>query len=82
MIVIGPEGQDEIVLESIIAGARAYLDVNADTSTIRHALETVTSGSIFASRRLLSKLVDRLLKAPDSSLTVAPHLTAREKRGA
>jgi DNA-binding NarL/FixJ family response regulator len=78
VIVIGPEGQDEVVLESIIAGARAYLDVNADASTVRHALETVTSGSIWASRRLLSKLVDRLLKAPDSAPTVAPHLTTRE----
>jgi DNA-binding NarL/FixJ family response regulator len=41
--------------------------------------ETVTAGSIWAPRRLLSKLIDRLLKGPDTSLTNAsPHLTDRE----
>jgi len=81
LIVIGPEGNDEMVLESIIAGARAYLDMSTDTETVRQAIETVTSGSIWAPRRLLSKLIDRLLKLPDSSLTNgAPYLTEREKQ--
>jgi DNA-binding NarL/FixJ family response regulator len=80
LIVIGPEGDDELVMESIIAGARAYLDLTADIPTVRQAIEVVTSGSIWAPRRLLSKLIDRLLKIPDSSLTnAAPRLTAREK---
>jgi DNA-binding NarL/FixJ family response regulator len=80
LIVIGPEGNDELVLESIIAGARAYLELTADTTLVRQAIEVVTSGSIWAPRRLLSKLIDRLLKVPDSSLTNSNlHLTAREK---
>ncbi len=80
LIVIGPEGNDELVLESIIAGARAYLDLTADIEVVRQAIEVVTSGSIWAPRRLLSKLIDRLLKVPDSSLTNStPRLTAREK---
>jgi DNA-binding NarL/FixJ family response regulator len=80
LIVIGPEGNDELVLESIVAGARAYLDLTADVAMVRQAIEVVTSGSIWAPRRLLSKLIDRLLKIPDSSLTnAAPRLTAREK---
>ncbi len=29
LIVIGPEGDDELVMNSIIAGARAYLDPTA-----------------------------------------------------
>jgi DNA-binding NarL/FixJ family response regulator len=81
LIVIGPEGNDELVLESIIAGARAYLDLTADTAMVRQAIEVVTSGSIWAPRRLLSKLIDRLLKVPDGSLTAGtPHLTDREKQ--
>jgi len=81
LIVIGPEGNDELVLESIVAGARAYLDMTADTAMVRRAIEVVTSGSIWAPRRLLSKLIDRLLKIPESSLTAgAPHLTDREKQ--
>ncbi|MGD0789495.1 MAG: response regulator transcription factor [Terracidiphilus sp.] len=79
LIVIGPEGNDELVLDSIVAGARAYLELTAGPETVRAAIEAVTGGSIWAPRRLLSKLIDRLLKVPDSSLTNAnPHLTDRE----
>jgi len=79
LIVIGPEGNDEIVLEAIMAGARGYLDLNADLDMVWDAIDAVTSGTIWAPRRLLSKLIDRLLKVRDSSLTNAsPHLTDRE----
>jgi DNA-binding NarL/FixJ family response regulator len=82
LIVIGPEGDDELVLSSIVAGARAYLDLTAGPNVVRQAVEIVTSGSIWAPRRLLSKLIDRLLKVPDSAPVVAgsPHLTERERQ--
>ena len=79
LIVIGPEGHDELVMESIIVGARAYLNCSAGPLLIRQAIEVVTSGSIWAPRRLLSKLIDRLLAVPYSSYAnSAPHLTLRE----
>jgi DNA-binding NarL/FixJ family response regulator len=81
LIVIGPEGNDELVLDSIVAGARAYLELTAGPDTVRQAIEVVTGGSIWAPRRLLSKLIDRMLKVPDSSLTTGnPHLTNRERQ--
>jgi DNA-binding NarL/FixJ family response regulator len=81
LIVIGPEGNDELVLESIIAGARAYLDLKADPEVVRQAIEVVTSGSIWAPRRLLSKLIDRLLVVSDTSFTGSDaRLTAREQQ--
>jgi DNA-binding NarL/FixJ family response regulator len=81
LIVIGPEGDDELVMDSIIAGARAYLDMKAGPKVVRQAIEVVTQGSIWAPRLLLSKLIDRLLSVPDTSLTNAPpHLTARERQ--
>jgi DNA-binding NarL/FixJ family response regulator len=80
-IVIGPEGSDELAMKAIMAGARAYLDMSASPQTVRQAIDAVTSGSIWAPRRLLSKLIDRLLTTPDSSLTNAnPHLTDRERQ--
>ncbi len=80
LIVIGPEGNDELVMESIIAGARGYLELTAGPEMVRRAIEVVTSGSIWAPRRLLSKLIDRLLKVSDSSLINAgPRLTSRER---
>jgi len=81
LIVIGPEADDELVLSSIIAGARAYLDLTADPEIVRQAVNVVTSGSIWAPRRLLSKLIDRLLNIPDTALISSdPQLTGREQQ--
>jgi DNA-binding NarL/FixJ family response regulator len=81
LIVIGPENNDNLVLESILAGARAYLDLKASPQVVHQALEEVTSGSIWAPRRLLSMLIDRLLEASGASLhNKTPRLTERERQ--
>ncbi len=81
LIVIGPAGNDELVLDSIIGGARAYLDVTAGPRVVREAIEVVVNGSIWAPRRLLSRLIDRLLSTPGGTLNnLAPHLTIRERQ--
>jgi DNA-binding NarL/FixJ family response regulator len=81
LIVIGPENDDNLVLESIMAGARAYLDLKASPRIVHQAVEAVTSGSIWAPRRLLSTLIDRLLGTSDASLTnEPPRLTERERQ--
>lgn len=81
LIVIGPEGDEELVLNSIVAGARAFLDLTAGPEVVRQAVNVVTSGSIWAPRKLLSRLIDRLLNVPDTSLTNADlQLTAREQQ--
>lgn len=82
LIVIGPEGDDELVMNAIVAGARAYLDLTAGPEMVRKAIDVVTSGSIWAPRRLLSQLIDRLLKIPASNGITASgqRLTARERQ--
>ena len=81
LIVIGPDGNEEMVMDSIVAGARAYLGSSAGTIMVRQAIEVVISGSIWAPRRLLSKLIDRLLKFPEASLyRASPRLTERERQ--
>jgi DNA-binding NarL/FixJ family response regulator len=81
LIVIGPEGDDEMVLKAIVAGARAYLGFSASPKLVRQAIEVVISGSIWAPRQLLSRLIDRLLLVPPAK-RVAPNtqLTPREVR--
>jgi DNA-binding NarL/FixJ family response regulator len=80
-IVIGPENDDELVLDCIVAGARAYLDSTASPETVRQAIEIVVSGSIWAPRRLLSCLIDRLLGIPRSMVQKSSlHLTEREQQ--
>jgi DNA-binding NarL/FixJ family response regulator len=79
-IVIGPQSDEELIQEAIIAGARAYLDLSVGPEFVRMAIEEVTGGSIWAPRRVLSRLIDRLLKVPDSPLVSGkPHLTDRER---
>jgi DNA-binding NarL/FixJ family response regulator len=81
LIVIGPEGDDELVSRAIVTGARAYLGFSASPELVREAIEVVTSGSIWAPRYLLSRLIDQLLQIP-SVLRVAPkvQLTPREEQ--
>jgi DNA-binding NarL/FixJ family response regulator len=81
LIVIGPEGDDELVSNAIIAGARAYLGFSVGPDLVRQAVEVVTSGSIWAPRKLLSRLVDRLLNDHLAVRTTAnPQLTRREEQ--
>jgi DNA-binding NarL/FixJ family response regulator len=81
LIVIGPAGNDSLVMDSIIGGARAYLDLTAGPRVVREAIEVVVSGSIWAPRRLLSRLIDRLLLATEGDTNpMGPRLTARERQ--
>lgn len=81
-IVIGPSDDEEQVMNSIVSGARAYLDLSASPESVRDAVEVVTQGSIWAPRRLLSKLIDRLLNNPDAGapLEQSVKLTLRERQ--
>ena len=80
-IVIGPESDEELILDSIVAGARGFLDSSASPETVRMAIDIVVSGSIWAPRRLLSRLIDRLLGIPRNMVqTSAMHLTDRERQ--
>jgi len=81
LLVVGPPGNEDLALEVISAGARAYLDLNSEIDMVRLAIDVVMSGNICAPRRVLRQLIDRLLKVSDSSLTNAPpQLTSREKQ--
>lgn len=81
LIVIGPEGDDDLVLKSIIGGARAYLGLSAGPEVVRKAIDVVTSGSIWAPRQLLSRLIDQLLHVPSAKSAIHhPQLTPREEQ--
>jgi len=81
-IVIGPPHDDELVINAIVAGARAYVDEDAGPEQVRQAIDVVTAGSIWAPRRLLSSLIDRLLASPalPAPAKVELRLTDRESQ--
>jgi len=80
LLMMGEDGDDERILRAIAAGARAYLDHNASALAVRQALNVVMQGFIWAPRRLLSTLIDRLLAAPAASRVVSSELSRREKQ--
>jgi DNA-binding NarL/FixJ family response regulator len=80
-IVIGPAGKEEFAVCSIEAGARAYLDLNSGPLAVRQAVEAVIQGSIWAPRRTLSKIIDRLMSQNVPSLPLpAPIFSPRERQ--
>ena len=80
-IVIGALGNDELIQQSIIAGARAYLDLGAGPEAVLKAIEEVMTGYIWAPRRVLSRLIDRLLTVSESNPpNGSAHLTDREQQ--
>jgi DNA-binding NarL/FixJ family response regulator len=80
-IVIGPESDEQKVLEAIIAGARGFLDSSASPETVRMAIDVVVDGSIWAPRRTLSKLIDRLINGADGHAAATEvELTPRESQ--
>lgn len=78
-IVIGHDGDRNLAIGLIAAGARAYLDCSAEPETLRRAIRAVAAGGIWASRQLLSELVNRLLADRDEGpFSANPQLTVRE----
>jgi len=79
-IVVGPAGNDELIMRSITAGARAFLDPTSGPLAVRQAVEAVISGTIWAPRRVLSALIDRLLSPQGVGVPVAPPVLSPRER--
>lgn len=78
LLVIG-SGEDEMIMEALRVGAKAYVDLTAPLDIVRKALVVVNEGSVWAPRPLLSRLLDRLLAATENGMNdTSLRLTARE----
>ena len=75
LIVLGNENSPEYIERVIGAGAKGYLSLTAKESEIRMALEMVRDGSVWAPRKVLSRLLDNQRNAAKSP----PHFTKREQ---
>jgi DNA-binding NarL/FixJ family response regulator len=76
--VMGPEANDEVILQAITSGAKAYLEANATPQQVEQAIEIVSQGSIWAPRRVLSVFVDRATRSTRATAPVSTQFTARE----
>jgi DNA-binding NarL/FixJ family response regulator len=80
-VLLGPGGDEDLMLRSIAAGGRAFLDSNCGPLAVRQAVESVIQGCIWAPRRVLTKLIDRLLSqgCPAIALPI-PTFSPRERQ--
>jgi len=79
VIVMSEDGDEESVIAAISAGAKGYLQDNATAQDVERAVAVVASGSIWAPRRTLSILVDRMLEHGPLTARSAPQFTHRER---
>ena len=78
LIVLGNDPSMEHIQRVIGAGAKGYLDQTARESEVRMAVETVRDGSVWAPRKVLSRLLDRESAAALSG-QIKPRFTVRER---
>ena len=78
IIVMSENDDDESVITAISAGAKGFLPDSATPEEVIRAVEVVHSGSIWAPRTALSKLVERMIDGGTFSTRSAPQFTARE----
>jgi DNA-binding NarL/FixJ family response regulator len=77
LIVLGNETGQDYIQRVIGAGAKGYLVLTAKEAEIRMAIEMVRDGSVWAPRKVLSRLLDSNRNAARSPLAF-PRFTTRE----
>ena len=77
LLVLGNETDLDYIQRVIGAGAKGYLALTAKESEIRMAIEMVRDGSVWAPRKVLSRLLDSDRSAAKSAAAL-PRFTARE----
>lgn len=77
LIVLGNDNSPEHILRVIGAGAKGYVSLTAKDSDIRMAIEMVRDGSVWAPRKVLSRLLDRH-SGSGRSAAARPKFTKRE----
>jgi len=76
LIVLGNDTSPKHIQRVIGAGAKGYVSLTAKESDIRMAIEMVRDGSVWAPRKVLSRLLDR--QPGGRSVTARPRFTSRE----
>ncbi len=81
ILVMSPTAGDEAVLRVLNLGAKGFLHEAITAAQFEEAVRCVVGGSLWAPRRLLSVLIDRLLSSRAPSVgTANVTFTARERQ--
>lgn len=80
LIVLGNESSPDYIERVIGAGAKGYVPLTAREAEIRMAIDMVRDGSVWAPRRVLSRLLDKGRATAEKSAATPPRFTARERQ--
>ncbi len=80
IITTGNVPGDEMALRALCAGAKGYIDESASAAEFKQAVRVVHSGSVWVSRRLISKFIERVTTIPRGTTREEPLVfTDRER---
>jgi len=78
VVTLGPVVEMDVIERIIAAGAKGYLAHTSSPADLRMAIEVVRDGSVWAPRRVLSRLMD--LRSPEEKERPDLRFTPREKQ--
>jgi DNA-binding NarL/FixJ family response regulator len=80
IIVVGSAMEDEAILNAIALGAKGYVDAAALPADFVQAIRTVSEGSVWITRQVLSMFIERVNSSPGHSFPAdRVSFTGREK---
>jgi len=80
IIAAGNFSGDEMALRALCAGAKGYLEESASAAEFKQAIRVVHSGSVWASRRVLSKFIERVTNVPRRTRAEEPLIFTERER--
>jgi DNA-binding NarL/FixJ family response regulator len=80
IIATGNIPGEEMALRALCAGAKGYLEESASAEEFKQAMRAVNSGSVWVSRHVMSKFIERMTTVPRSTHAEEPLVfTDRER---
>jgi DNA-binding NarL/FixJ family response regulator len=80
IVATGSVGGDEMAIRALCAGAKGYIEESATAEEFREAIRTVYSGSVWASRHVISKFIERITPTPPHKATDRPLVFSERER--
>jgi DNA-binding NarL/FixJ family response regulator len=80
IIATGSFPGDEMALRALCAGAKGYIEESASADEFKQAIRVVHSGSVWASRRLISKFIERVTIVPRRTTAEEPLVFTERER--
>ncbi len=64
IITTGSSPNDEMAIRALKAGAKGYIEESSPAEEFKQAIRTVNDGSVWASRHIISKFIERVTTSP------------------